>query len=59
MTGSNKEARFGLGLAVNTVRGVRAALIGALNFAVDEKLILENPAKKRSCPLSPYHPVTL
>jgi integrase len=62
MNKTKEEARYGLGLAVNTVSKVRAGLRGAFNFAVDEKLLLENPVKKTVIPpppLSSVNPLTI
>lgn len=62
MAKKNDDIRYGLGLAVNTVIGVRASLGAAFNFAVDEKLISENPVKKTSLPppsLSSVNPLTI
>lgn len=62
MSGTTKEKRYGLGLAVNTVQTIRAALSAAFNFAVDEKLLPENPVKKTVIPPPPrssVNPLTL
>lgn len=62
MTRTNEKAHYGLGLAVNTVKDIRSALKAAFNFAVDEKLLLENPVKKTVIPpppLSSVNPLTI
>lgn len=62
MVRTKEEAHYGLGLGVNTVHKVRAGLGAAFNFAVDEKLLLENPVKKTvipPLPLSSVNPLTV
>lgn len=62
MTRTKEEARYGLGLAVNTVSDIRSGLRAVFNFAIDEKLLLENPVKKTIIPpppLSSVHPLTV
>jgi integrase len=62
MSKTKEEARYGLGLAVNTVKDIRSALKAAFNFAVDERLLMENPVKKTVIPpppLSSANPLTV
>lgn len=62
MTKKSKEISNGLGLGVNTVRGIRQGLSAAFKFAVDEKLLPENPVKKTTvppAPLSSANPLTI
>ena len=62
MVRRNEEPQYGLGLAVNTVRLIRAGLSGAFNFAIDEKLLTENPVKNTIVPpppLSSVNPLTV
>jgi integrase len=62
MARAKEEGRYGLGLAVNTVALIRAALNAAFNFAIDEKLLMENPVKKTvipPAPLSAVNPMTV
>lgn len=53
MSGTKEEVRYGLGLAVNTVRAIRQGLSAAFNFAVEEKLLPENPVKNTVVPPPP------
>lgn len=58
---SDSPERYGLGLAVGTVSRLREMLRGAFNFAVDEKLIEQNPVKRTKLPpppLSSANPLT-
>lgn len=48
-----KDENYGLGLAIPTVRTVKTWLSSVFNFAVDEKLITENPVKKARLPPLP------
>lgn len=59
---SDKGQRFGLGLAVSTVRRVRDIVNAAFNFAVDERLISHNPVRRTKLPASPVssaNPLTI
>jgi integrase len=62
MRETNKKAGYGLGLAVNMVRGIRKGVNAAFNFAVDQDLILKNPVRKTVVPpqpLSAVNPFTI
>lgn len=62
MSGAKEGKRWGLGLAVNTVRTIKQGLSAAFNFAVDEKLLPENPVKKTVLPPPPrssVNPLTI
>lgn len=49
-TGNNVVRGGGMGLTPNTVKVVRNALKAAFNYAVDEKLIAENPVRRTKLP---------
>lgn len=58
----DESPRYGLGLAVNTVRKFRNMLNAAFNFAVDERLISHNPVRRTKLPpppLSSANPLTI
>jgi integrase len=58
----NESASYGRGLAISTVHWVRAWLRSVFNFAVNEKLIAENPVTKVKLPAldkSSTNPLTL
>ena len=62
MTPKSNEISYGLGLAINTVRGIRQGLSAAFKFAVDEHMLPENPVKKTTvppAPLSSANPLTI
>lgn len=62
MTGKNEAISYGLGLGINTVRGIRGGISAAFKFAVDEKLLPENPVKKTTVPPAPLpsvNPLTI
>lgn len=62
MMRNTKEPCYGLGLSASTAQGVRGMLAGMFNFAVYEKLILDNPVKNTilpPAPLSSINPLTI
>lgn len=50
-TARNEQGKGGMGLRPNTVKIVRAVLSAAFNYAIDEKLIGNNPVYKTKLPL--------